>query len=187
MNLRTKNAKLAACTVGALSAVVLVLSASPASASGTYSGLPYVHGGAYPYDDFGDEGVTDIDTNKLSNATCLWQMTLWANGYLSSKSYVDGDFGSRTRTATSNYQSDAQLQVDGSAGKQSWSYAGTGQIRYVSGSNDSTLTLMYEGLTTNGQSTGRSFSMKRDASGDYQFIDGDGAWRNAGYNYRTCS
>ncbi|MEU9141030.1 peptidoglycan-binding domain-containing protein [Streptomyces sp. NPDC048404] len=187
MNLRTKNAKLAGCAVGALSAIVLVLSASPASASGTYSGLPYVHGAASPYDDFGDEGVTDINTNRTSNATCLWQMTLWANGYLSSKASVDGDFGSQTRTATANYQSDAHLQVDGSAGKQSWSYAGVGQIRYVSGSNDSTLTLAYEGLTTDGELTGRNFSMKRDASGDYQFIDGDGAWRYAGYNYRTCS
>jgi hypothetical protein len=43
MNLRTKKAKLAACTVGALSAAALAVSAAPASANTAYGcGYPQV-------------------------------------------------------------------------------------------------------------------------------------------------
>ncbi|MGW4044509.1 peptidoglycan-binding domain-containing protein [Streptomyces sp. NPDC004721] len=193
MNLHTKRARLAACTVGALSATILAVSASPASASGTYSGLAYVYGADFFQDDWNNEGVTDANTNAYSNATCLWQMTLWANGFLSSKTYVDGIFGSQTKTATANYQSGANkwganLKVDGSAGKATWGDAAD-NIGYVSGSTASggSLTLTYYGWNPTTGVTGRNFSMKRGTDGNYQFVDGDGAWRNAGYNYRTCS
>ncbi|MDX3098989.1 peptidoglycan-binding protein [Streptomyces sp. ME19-03-3] len=128
MSLHTKRFKWGACTVGALTAAVLAVSATPAAASGTYSGLEYVYGDGAWSDDWGNEGVVDTNTNRTSNATCLWQMVLWADGYLSS-SGDDGDFGSQTKTATANWQSAHGLTADGSAGKASWSRAGPGLVQ----------------------------------------------------------
>ncbi|MFE5191663.1 peptidoglycan-binding protein [Streptomyces sp. NPDC056628] len=177
MSSHTKRIKWGACTVGALTAAVLAVSATPAAASGTYSGLDYVTGAGAWSDDWGNEGVVDTNTNRTSNATCLWQTVLWAHGYLSSTD-VDGDFGSRTKTATANWQSDNGLTADGSAGRASWSDA-AGWIRY-SGGTDSDLYLVYAG-------SARSFMLHRFPDGVYQFAEAGGASRNAGYNYRTCS
>ncbi|MFF3257291.1 peptidoglycan-binding protein [Actinacidiphila glaucinigra] len=179
MSSHTKRIKWGACTVGALTAAVLAMSTTPAAANGTYSGLEYVYGAGAWSDDWGNEGVVDTNTNRTSNATCLWQMVLWANGYLSSNSDIDGDFGSGTKTATANWQSASGLTADGSAGKASWSHA-AGRINYSSGT-ESDLYLTYVG------SAGRSFILHRFPDGVYQFVDADGASRNAGYNYRTCS
>ncbi|MFG2775948.1 peptidoglycan-binding protein [Streptomyces sp. NPDC048350] len=155
------------------------MSTTPAVASGTYSGRAYVYGGGAFEDDWGDEGVTDINTHASSNATCLWQMILWANGYLPSD--IDGVFGANTKNATWNYQYDTGLALDGSAGKATWSYAALGQVAYVSGSTSAgqVLNLRYEGWVHN-------VTMRRIADGTYEFVDSHGNWRKAGYDYRTC-
>ncbi|MFE5488082.1 peptidoglycan-binding protein [Streptomyces sp. NPDC056527] len=180
MSWRTKRIKLSACTVGALAAAMFAVSTTPAAASGTYSGLAYVYGTGVYTNDWGDEGVTDVNTNASSNATCLWQMILWANGYLASD--IDGVFGTNTKNATAKYQDDTDyLTVDGSAGKATWSYAADYQIAYVSGSEAAgqTLNLRYDG-------TVNRFDMRRIGDGNYEFRDSRGNWRKAGYNYRTC-
>lgn len=190
MNRNTTRTKWGAYAVGALTAAVLAVSTTPAAASGSYSGLPFVYGAGVFEDDWNNEGVVDIDTNKISNATCLWQKVLWANGYLSSTSDIDGDFGPQTQTATANWQAAAGLANDGSAGKASWNYAASGQIDYVSGSEASgaSLTLKYNGYNPRTYTwTGRTFTMTRNADGNYHFWDSSGVKRAAGYDYRTCA
>ncbi|MEV6104469.1 peptidoglycan-binding protein [Streptomyces sp. NPDC051940] len=140
-------------------------------------------------DDWDNEGVVDRDTNRSSNATCLWQKVLWADGFLPA-SGVDGVFGDNTYKATKAWQVyrnkayEVGLAEDGSAGRATWGEAGYGAEGmgiYLTGSDA-------PGATMTGNYIGRyaMFNMKRDADGNYQFIDGDGAWRKAGYDYRTC-
>jgi hypothetical protein len=181
MSARVKRAQLAAGIVGALTVATVALSTSPASASGTYSGRAYVYGAGAFTDDWDDEGIVDTNDNSSSNATCVWQKVLWANGYLP-WSGIDGAFGNTTKAATLNYQTDNRLQADGSAGKSTWAWAALGQLSYVSGSTDAgeSLSLQYSG-------SHGSFSLIRDANGTYQFWDQDGVKRLAGYDYRTCS
>ncbi|MFD5057204.1 peptidoglycan-binding protein [Streptomyces sp. NPDC058394] len=187
MNWRTKRIKLGAYTVGALTAAVLAVSTTPAAASGTYSGRAYFYGGDKYWDDWGDEGILQRNTHASSNATCLWQMILWADGALDSKSKVDGVFGDGTYNATKAWQQRqnidyaAGLETDGSVGKAtlSWAY----EWIFATGGSDAagqTLLLQYVGYNGN-------FNMRRLPDGNYEFVDGDGAWRKAGYDYRTCS
>ena len=93
MSLRTRF-KPAACIVGAVAAATLALGTTPAAASGTYSGLAYVYGADSYTDDWGNEGILSTGTNTNSNATCLWQKILWADGFLDSAADIDGKFGS---------------------------------------------------------------------------------------------
>lgn len=180
MAIRAKKAKLAACTVGALSVAVLAVGTSPAVASGTYSGRAYVYGVGDFSNDWGDEGVLSTSTHKYSNATCLWQKILWADGYLPSTSDIDGIFGSQTKSATIALQEDFNLTADGKVGRQTFGWADQ-WLDYVSGSTASgqSLKLRYIGAEHN-------ITVVRNTSGTYQFWDGDGVKRNAGYNYRTC-
>jgi hypothetical protein len=180
MNRNSTRTKWGAYAVGALTAAVLAVSTTPAAADGS-SGLAFVYGAGVFEDDWNNEGVVDIDTNKISNATCLWQKILWADGHLSSTADIDGDFGSQTRAATASWQDRFNLGVDGSAGAQTWTKAGT-WLYYISGSEQSgqTLTLGYNGSS-------RDFTMTRNADGNYHFWDSSGVKRAAGYNYRTCA
>ncbi|MFI8194875.1 peptidoglycan-binding protein [Streptomyces sp. NPDC085946] len=166
--------------MGALTAALLAVSTTPASASGTYSGLPFVYGAGAWEDDWTNEGVVDVNTNRTSNVTCLWQTVLWADGYLSSTADIDGDFGTQTKTATAKWQSRYGLGADGSAGKNTWTEAGTRLIYLFPEGSEQYLTLYYPGEVD-------GFYVNRDANGNYQFWDGDGVKRTAGYNYRTCS
>ncbi|WP_351237226.1 peptidoglycan-binding domain-containing protein [Streptomyces sp. NPDC002133] len=168
--------KLGACTVGALTAALLVVSTTPAAASGTYSGRAYVYGGGVFEGDWDDEGIVSRSTHASSNATCMWQKILWADGFLDSTSDIDGVFGTETYNATRAWQEyenqyGAGLVVDGSAGKATFGRA----HEYFDTANGKFLGLL------------RNFDMKRDADGNYQFVDGDGSWRKAGYDYRSCS
>lgn len=180
VKIRTSKVKLAMSIVGALSLGVLAISTSPAVADGTYSGLAYVHGGGDYTDDWGDEGVVDVNANNASNATCLWQKVLWADGDFSA-SDIDGHFGSLTKSATKTWQSHYGVSADGSAGKNTWTEAGT-HLNYVSGYGDpgSTLTLQYVGWS-------HVFTLVRNTAGTYTFPDGSGTTRDAGYNYLSCS
>ncbi|WP_406408107.1 peptidoglycan-binding protein [Streptomyces sp. NBC_01643] len=187
MSWHTKRIKLGACMVGALTAAVLVVSTTPAAAAGTYSGLAYVYGTGEFDGDWGNEGILQRTTHASSNATCLWQMILWADGELDSKSKVDGVFGDGTYNATRAWQQrenvnyGAGLTVDGSVGKGTFAWAQT-WLQVVSGGEGAgqTLYLSYNGLYDH-------FDARRLPDGNYEFVDGDGSWRKAGYDYRTCS
>jgi hypothetical protein len=188
MGWHNKRIKWGTCTVGALTAAVLAMSTTPAAASGSYSGLDYVYGADTYIGDWSNEGVVDRDTHASSNATCLWQAVLWADGFLYGDE-VDGVFGTRTYNATKDWQEyqnntngGANLTLDGSAGKQSWTRAGEFLIK-TGGSEAAgqTLYLAYKG------SMGWDLPLKRDADGNYHFRDGNGDMRKAGYNYRSCS
>ncbi|WP_165986710.1 peptidoglycan-binding protein [Streptomyces sp. YIM 98790] len=173
--------KLAACAVGALTVATLALSTSPAAASGDYSGRAYVFGAGSFTDDWGDEGLLSTSSHTYSNATCLWQKILWADGYLNSTADIDGIFGAKTRNATVALQRDFGLGDDGVVGKETFGWADRWLV-YESGSttSGSTLKLTYVGLV-------RNITITRDASGRHGFYDGDGNRRLAGYNYRTCA
>ncbi|MEU0675828.1 peptidoglycan-binding domain-containing protein [Streptomyces sp. NPDC006172] len=175
MRTDTRRARFTVGAVGALTAAVLGLSASPAAASGTYSGRAYVYGGGAFAGDWSDEGIVSTGTNRQSNATCLWQKILWADGKLAA-SGIDGDFGTGTYNATREWQSTWNLQVDGSAGRNTWTEAGK-WLRDIDG-NGAVDT--YIGLV-------RNFTLSRDSDGRYHFPDGNGSGRIAGYDYRTCS
>lgn len=176
MNLRTKKAKLAACTVGALSAALFAVSASPASASGTYSHAAYIQGGGGWADDWDDEGVVDLSHNTNSNATCLWQKILWADGLLPA-SGIDGRFGTNTYNATMKWQALSLVSpADGSAGKDTFTMAGT----WLRDTDSDRQVDTYHGID-------HDVSMTRDSDGHYHFVDGGGHGRVAGYNYLTCS
>lgn len=168
--------RLAAGITGVLTAASLALSTSPASASGTYSGLPYVQGAGPFIDDWGDEGILSTGTHAQSNATCLWQRILWADGFLNSTSDIDGIFGPDTKAATQAWQRYHELDDDGIVGRDTFGSADGGLRDYDSDGSVDT----FHGYV-------RNTPMTRNAQGHYHFYDGDGSGRWAGYNYRTCS
>jgi len=174
----TKRIKLGACTVAALAAGVLAVSATPAAAVGTYSGLPYVSGGGDYSDDFGDEGILRL--GGKSNAVCMWQRILWSFDYLQ-ESDIDGAFGPKTEQATKNLQNRYNLRADGVVGKDTFG-AVDSRLGYLQGSvNDGQVLVL--GFTG---PAGR-FLLTRDQWGHYLFPDGKNDWRAAGYDYLTCS
>ncbi|MFI5674126.1 peptidoglycan-binding domain-containing protein [Streptomyces cellulosae] len=174
-----KRVQLAAGSVSALTAAVLALSATPASASGTYSGLAYVYGAGAFADDWGNEGIVDQSHNTSSNATCLWQKILYADGLLEAGD-IDGVFGKDTAAATSQWQSTWTSDTpDGSAGKLTWTAAGQFLFN-SSGTRTGNTVSYYSGLR-------RNISLSRDSDGYYHFTDGNDSGRIAGYDYRTCS
>jgi peptidoglycan hydrolase-like protein with peptidoglycan-binding domain len=156
----------------------LALSASPAQASGTYSGRDYLYGGGAWAGDWGDEGELSTNTNTRSNATCLWQTILSADGYLAT-SDIDGIFGSKTKAATKLWQDAKGLSDDdGIAGKDTFGRADDFLVHFDS--PNGTLRFFYNGRYW--QPT-----IIREANGNYGFYDHNETYRLAGYNYRTCS
>ncbi|MEU6198352.1 peptidoglycan-binding protein [Streptomyces sp. NPDC047061] len=175
----TKRAKATAGTIAALTAGVLALSAGPASASGTYSGLAYVYGAGVFIDDWNNEGIVDQSHNTSSNATCLWQTILWSDGFLGTGD-IDGIFGSDTANATRQWQNAwTDDTPDGSAGQITWTAAGRFLYNETETHTGNTVSY-YDGSL-------HDFALSRDSNGYYHFYDSTGADRAAGYNYRTCS
>lgn len=168
-------------------ATVLAVSASPASASGTYSGLAYIYGGGGWYDDFGNEGILSTNTNTNSNATCLWQKILWAKGYLPWDD-IDGRYGPQTTAATKEWQSNVYGDRNGAADDEAFSWATNtpdGEIerlQYVSGGTGDGQSLTLKYVDHHGW-----FYLYRNTDGNYEFYDRNGTRRAAGYNYLTCS
>ncbi|MFC7258663.1 peptidoglycan-binding domain-containing protein [Streptomyces lutosisoli] len=173
MGSRMKRVRLGTCTVGALAATALALSTSPAAASGTYSGRAYVYGGSVFSDDWGDEGIVSLSSHTYSNATCLWQKILYADGYLPA-SEIDGIFGGTTETATENWQTHWTVTPDGAAGKDTWTMAGKG----LNDSDGDGAVDQFLGLS-------HTITITRDSAGRYNFYDGAGNARLAGYDYRV--
>lgn len=166
--------------VGGVAAAVtaaVVLSAAPASASGDYSGLSMVAGSGAFGDDWNDEGILSTTRHASSNATCLWQKILWADGKLAWDD-IDGVFGSGTREATKEWQRDwVGGTADGVVGKATFTAAGK-SLRDTDGNGS---------VDTYRGTEGRSFLVSRTADGDYTFYDWGGTKRLAGYNYLTCT
>lgn len=175
---RTRKA-LAAIMVTVASFGVAVTTASPAVADGSYSGRANVWGSGSLAGDWDDEGVNNVSTHRYSNATCLWQKVLEADGYLAWEK-VDGIFGDETHAATVRWQRDRGLTADGSAGKHTWAKAGD-RLR-DHGTVDGYRVGNYDGT--------RSFvALRRTSAGYHQFWDPGlerGVWRTASYNTRTC-
>lgn len=163
-------------------AATLVLTAPPALATGTHSGLDYVYGANPWTDDWNNEGDLSTSTNTSSNATCMWQKILWSDGYLAA-SGIDGVFGENTKAATKAWQRAfiGPNDGDGIVGEKTFAQAAT-YLYYESGTDAAgySLTLSYDGVVSN-------LVIGRDEQGRYTFRDGDNSLRLAGYNYRTCS
>lgn len=173
-------------TVGA--ALVLGMSvtvATPAAASGSYSGRAYVYGTGGVSDDFDDEGVVNVSTHRSSNVTCLWQTILWANGYLPS-SGIDGIFGDQTDAATRNFQRDRSLSADGSAGRNSWTKAGDRMSQQDN--QNGWRYVVYRGVKgSRSPYSSHEFVLQRSPDGNFRFYPprGNGPFW-AAYNSRTC-
>jgi hypothetical protein len=187
MNIRTRRKRITAAVVGVLTVAALGFSAAPASAKMSDG---YVRGYDTYKGDWGDEGTLGmhIASNGNSNAVCLWQKILWAegaeesNGTAFDQSDIDGQFGNNTRHATEDLshrwlgwlkeRPDVNNELFGRADNQ---------LEYKSGSDGRgrTLTLRYNGSAHN-------TTMTRNSEGKYGFYDGDGVKRTAGYDYNSC-
>ncbi|MEV6369752.1 peptidoglycan-binding protein [Micromonospora sp. WP24] len=178
--------KAAVPVVGAVLAIgINVTTATPAAASGSYSGRAYVYGSGVVPDDFDDEGVVNVATHRNSNVACLWQTILWANGYLPS-SGIDGVFGDQTDAATRNFQRDKSLAADGSAGRNSWTKAGDKLVQRDN--QNGWLYVVYQGARGSRSTySSHEFVLQRSPDGNYRFYPPQGGgpyW--ATYNSRTC-
>ncbi|MFV0138270.1 peptidoglycan-binding domain-containing protein [Streptomyces sp. HMX87] len=115
--------------------------------------------------------------HAYSNATCLWQKVLWAHGLLD-WSDIDGIYGTKTATATYNYQYRRLLSSwDGIAGRETFTDA-MGHPDWLRDTNGDGNPDEYVAR--------KGFKLTRDANGRYKFYDAEGNARLA-YNYLTCS
>ncbi|MFC9693805.1 peptidoglycan-binding protein [Kribbella sp. NPDC056951] len=186
MNIRSTRIRLVAGVFSALAVGALGLSASPASAAKDDG---FVRGYDTYKGDWGDEGPMAFGFGKhnKSNAVCLWQKILWAEGATESdgtpfdKGDVDGEFGPNTDTATRSLQAKWKLTMDGEVGGDTFGRADD-ELKVTSGSDKpgKQLNMTYYGDKG-------SFSVVRNSEGKYSFRDGDDTWRIAAYGYRTCS
>ncbi|AZM58938.1 MULTISPECIES: peptidoglycan-binding domain-containing protein [unclassified Streptomyces] len=158
--------------LAAVTALGLNLSAAPSASANVNDG--YVSGSGAFGDDWDDEGTLGQGyPATYSNATCLWQKVLYADGYLST-AQVDGVFGSTTWAATYNWQHDRNLEADGIVGKKTFTRAGD-RLRDQTG----------DGKVDTYDGTKYDISVSRDSSGRYTFAQG-GRNHVASYTKRTC-
>ncbi|CCK27978.1 hypothetical protein BN159_3599 [Streptomyces davaonensis JCM 4913] len=126
MTFRMTRTRLATAAISAAVAGTLAVSASPASASASNG---YISGGGSFYDDFADEGTLSTASYKDTNATCLWQIILYAEGVKESNGTqfdyadIDGKFGSNTAYATKQLQKAWGLTQDGKVGNKTFGAA----------------------------------------------------------------
>ncbi|MFR9724637.1 peptidoglycan-binding domain-containing protein [Streptomyces sp. MS19] len=186
MRNRSTRTRITAALAGALAATTLAVSATPAAAKASDG---YVRGYDTYVGDWGDEGVLKYNgTYSPSNAVCLWQKVLWAEGATEidgtqfDAADIDGVFGRNTELATSSLQGRWNMDyVDGIVGSSTFSLAGI-KLAVTGGSEarGRTLYLTYRGLR-------HTFDLTRDTEGRYRFPDRNGNWQTAGYNTWTCS
>ncbi|MFI0901119.1 peptidoglycan-binding protein [Streptomyces sp. NPDC020983] len=165
-------------TAAALATGIAAATATPAVASGSYNGNAYISGSGSPDDDLNDEGALNLTTNTVSNATCFWQNILYVDGQLKATD-IDGSFGPDTQGATRTWQFLHGLTQDGSAGKATFTKAGT---------NVNLLSLVGSDVY-NGSYTGvnRNLPISRAANGVWSFYNlRDEKWYTTSYNTRTC-
>jgi hypothetical protein len=189
MIFRTTRARLAGAVIATCATVAMALSASPASAKtsdGFIRGYDMVEG------DWSDEGIISAGEYSSSNATCMWQRILWAegapkpNGLKFSEADIDGHFGSNTTHATKWLQwkfglVDSPSKADGRVGPNTFRKA-QDHLVWRSGitTPGSPIYFMYEGWRYNTR-------MSRDGDGKYGFQDGTDHARRADYNSNTCA
>lgn len=190
MTFRSTRSRLATAAVTTAVAGALAIGTAPASAS-ISSG--YVSGGGTFTNDWGDEGVVSQSSYAKSNATCLWQQILWAegakeqNGTAYDASDIDGHFGANTTHATKNLQARWALKyVDGKVGNATWGYADS-KLSFYDYANE----YAFKGKILRYSGSARSFYLIRAANGNYVFWEGsttdNGNYRFASYKSRTCS
>ncbi|WP_083752463.1 hypothetical protein [Saccharothrix sp. ALI-22-I] len=119
-----------------------------------------------------DEGDLSTSEHAYSNATCLWQKILWADGYLTNDG-IDGIFGGGTASATLQWEADRALPHDGKVGINAFKKADA-KLK-----SDQERAWYYDGSEHDAVIT-------FDDDGRFGFYE-DGVHRLAGYNYRTCS
>jgi peptidoglycan hydrolase-like protein with peptidoglycan-binding domain len=190
--MNTSVKRIATGAVAALATGALALGASPASAAASNG---YVSGAGTFYDDFADEGTLSTTSYSTSNATCLWQIILYAegvkesNGTLYDKSDIDGKFGANTKYATKQLQKKWGLTQDGIVGKKTFGSADdkwnastrAGELEYRAySSNASTrYKLRYHGDRY-------YFDFYRTANGNYRFYH-NSKWMYASYSGTGCA
>ncbi|NGO13127.1 Tat pathway signal protein [Streptomyces sp. HC44] len=169
--------------ISTLAAAALALSASPASAKISDG---YVRGYDTYVGDWSDEGVISGAELPVSNAVCLWQMVLLAEGIGEPDGSkfdihdVDGHFGTTTQYATKRLQvhwglADDFDDADGRVGPNTFGKADN-QLLKTGGSTARGQELQL-GYYSGGQ---HKFAMKRNASGIYTFQKGT-TWHTAYY------
>ncbi|MFI0943953.1 peptidoglycan-binding protein [Streptomyces sp. NPDC021020] len=168
-------------TAAVMATGVAAVMATPAAASNSYNGNAYISGTGNPYDDFNDEGALNTSTNAVSNATCLWQSILVADGYLDNTVYeIDGSFGAKTRDATESWQSNHGLDDDGSVGKLTFKKVAEIGLIVKSQNDDGSATAVYDGWAM-------TLQLKRATNGRWSFLnERNDKWYTASYNTRTC-
>ncbi|MFC9941432.1 peptidoglycan-binding domain-containing protein [Streptomyces pratensis] len=148
----------------------------------------YVSGAGDFYDDFGDEGTLSTTSYKNSNATCMWQRILHAEGAEVTNSGVrfnetdiDGNFGALTRTATINLQNRWGLAADGKVGNATFGRA-DGNLVHVATHTDQLqrrFEFMYVGKAH------KSFRFYRSNTGRWSFYE-DQELKYGSYTSKTC-
>ncbi|NGN63741.1 peptidoglycan-binding protein [Streptomyces sp. A7024] len=185
MKLRTAGTCWGAATVALITAAGLGLGASPVSAAASDG---YISGADYFFDDFGDEGTLSTTSYNNSNATCLWQRILVAEGANVTSSGgnfketdMDGQFGALTRTATIDLQKRWGLTADGKVGKETFGRADK-NLRYVSTQSDQ-LQRRYQFRYVGEKSQSSGFY--RSNTGRWSFYE-DMELKYGSYTYNTC-
>ncbi|MEU1895296.1 peptidoglycan-binding domain-containing protein [Streptomyces pristinaespiralis] len=186
MNFQRKRARAVAAVMGAALVTTLGLAASPASAKISDG---WVRGYDRFSDDWDDEGdLQRLEPYSNSNATCLWQRILWAEGAYAvdydnerfTKGDIDGYFGWRTFYSTRDLQRRLAVTQDGIVGGTTFGLVN--KHMYQTGGSTArgrTLDLRYQGRE-------HSFDLRRNTEGKYVFPDGNDDWRQAGYEYLSC-
>jgi peptidoglycan hydrolase-like protein with peptidoglycan-binding domain len=173
---RTKAVRAAAVAVALMAG--LSLGTAPASAN-TNDG--YVSGAGYTYDDWNDEGTVSVNSNASSNATCLWQKVLFAEGLLDYDD-IDGIFGPETKRLTEALQSRWRMRyVDGIVGEATWTRAGQNLVKseYVNFDSQRVYRMYYSGSSD-------VFAVYRGGNGRHGFYQDGGIFHQASYTSRTC-
>jgi hypothetical protein len=184
MKFRTTTTRWGAGAVAVMAAASLGLGASPASAAASDG---YVSGAGDHWDDWGDEGTLSTTSYNNSNATCLWQRILVAEGAEVSSSGLrftendmDGNFGARTKAATIDLQRRWGLTADGKVGNATFGRADS-NLLYASTQPDELqhrIKFSYRGKEHN-------FNFFRSNIGRWSFYE-DQVLKYGSYTYNTC-
>lgn len=121
------------------------------------------------------------------NLVRLWQAILWADGKFSSTTDIDGDFGSRTNSATISWQGSWWVDQDGEVGPNTWGAASNGRLDLDP--NGDVCSGGYYHYTYHGWGANypnyRNFALRMRCSDLYWSFQNPrtGAWTDTSYNY----
>jgi hypothetical protein len=173
-------------TAAVLALGIGVVTGPPASAT---VATGYVSGTGAWADDWNDEGPVSRYSNTRSNATCLWQTILYADGEFGATG-IDGIFGAETERLTVSWQigkGKGYLDPDGSAGPDTWNVA-MQQVKYKSTDANGDLRFVYDGNGHTGDmTTSHDFELARNTAGNWKFKTPSGNWHMASYTGNDCA